>query len=562
MPGSAASLDDGKKHAATGFSQLAVSVILLSSAWPLTKIALSLGSTPIWFAEGRAVLSGATIAVILALRGRLRVPHRDDLPALVAVGVCQLGLYFAFAHEAVAWVAAGRTAILANTTTIWVVPLSLIFLREHIPLRRWLAAGFGLAGVVVLMSPWAIDWSSRDVLIGHAFLLGASLSWSVAIIVTRAATPRSTMFELLPWCFAVSAVLLAPLVLWHAPHGGIGTQPMSWVALAYIGLIAGPFGTWCVIEATATLPAVVSSVGFLTTPAISLILANLMLGEPITAGSAGGIRADHRRRRLCRMAGTAMMLHAIEAGQGDPPLRAAARPVRFGAEFRPRCSARSHSIGGRLRSICAITVRARTMRDMRYATMAADVLQTLERLSALPATLLGHSMGGKAAMQAALMQPDAVARLIVADIAPVPNPPHLRAIAAAMASLPLVPGMTRAQADAALADAVPDAGMRAFLLQNLQTGATPAWRIGLSEIIAEFADIEAWDAPLDARYAGPTLFIAGATSNYIKPEHRPVIRSLFPRARFVTLKNAGHWLHADNPAGFVAVVEAFLTAAG
>jgi O-acetylserine/cysteine efflux transporter len=180
--------------------------------------------------------------------------------------------------------------ILANTTTIWVVPLSLIFLRERIPRRRWFAAGFGLAGVVVLMSPWAIDWSSRDALIGHAFLLGASLSWSVAIIVTRAATPRSTMFELLPWCFAVCAVLLAPLMCLHAPHGGIGTQPMSWAALAYMGLIAGPFGTWCVIQATATLPAVVSSVGFLTTPAISLILANLMLGEPITtdllAGSA------------------------------------------------------------------------------------------------------------------------------------------------------------------------------------------------------------------------------------------------------------------------------------
>jgi drug/metabolite transporter (DMT)-like permease len=234
------------------------------------------------------VLSGATIAVILALRGRLRVPHRDDLPALVAVGVGQLGLYFAFAHEAVAWVAAGRTAILANTTTIWVVPLSLIFLREPIPPRRWLAAGFGLVGIVILMSPWAIDWSSHSVLIGHAFLLAASLSWSVAIIVTRAARPRSTIFELLPWCFVVSAAMLAPLMYWHAPHGGIGVQPMSWVALAYIGLIAGPFGTWCVIEATAALPTVVSSVGFLTTPAISLILANLLLGEPITADLLAG----------------------------------------------------------------------------------------------------------------------------------------------------------------------------------------------------------------------------------------------------------------------------------
>jgi drug/metabolite transporter (DMT)-like permease len=283
IPRTAVASDGGKQSLTAGFIQLATSVVLLSSAWPLTKIAIGLGSTPIWFAEGRALVSGATIGAILALRGRLRVPVRKDLPALVAVGVCQLGLYFAFAHEAVAWIAAGRTAILANTTTIWIAPLSLIFLREHIPVRRWLAAGFGLAGVVVLMSPRAIDWSAREVLIGHAFLLAASLSWSVAIIVTRTATPRSTMFELLPWCFAVSALMLAPLALWHAPDGGIGTRPMSWLALAYIGLIAGPFGTWCVIEATAALPAMVSSVGFLTTPAISLLLANLLLGEPITA---------------------------------------------------------------------------------------------------------------------------------------------------------------------------------------------------------------------------------------------------------------------------------------
>jgi esterase len=188
------------------------------------------------------------------------------------------------------------------------------------------------------------------------------------------------------------------------------------------------------------------------------------------------------------------------------------------------------------------------------------VLRTLDAMSALPATLLGHSMGGKAAMRAALMQPDAVARLIVADIAPVPNPPHLRPVAEAMASLQLVPGMTRAEADTALADAVPEAGMRAFLLQNLQLGQTPHWRIGLQEIIAGFADIEAWDAPVHAQYDGPALCIAGASSHYVRPEHRPIIRALFPRARFVTLKNAGHWLHADNPSGFIAVVEAFLTA--
>jgi pimeloyl-ACP methyl ester carboxylesterase len=71
--------------------------------------------------------------------------------------------------------------------------------------------------------------------------------------------------------------------------------------------------------------------------------------------------------------------------------------------------------------------------------------------------------------------------------------------------------------------------------------------------------IESWSPPPVAPYRGPSLFIAGAMSDYIRPEHRAPIRALFPMARFVTLKNAGHWLHADNPDAFVAVVEAFLT---
>jgi pimeloyl-ACP methyl ester carboxylesterase len=255
-----------------------------------------------------------------------------------------------------------------------------------------------------------------------------------------------------------------------------------------------------------------------------------------------------------------MMLHATEAGQGDTlvllhGLFGSAR--NFGA-VQQQLATGCRVIALDLRNHGASPHDA----DMRCPAMAADVLQTLGRLGALPATLLGHSMGGKVAMHAALVQPDAVARLIVADIAPVAYPPHHRAIAAAMASLPLLPGMTRAQAGDVLSDAVPDAGMRAFLLQNLQLGATPAWRIGLAEIIDALPVIEGWQPPADAHYGGPTLFMAGAASDYIRPEHRPAIRALFPNARFVTLKNAGHWLHAENPSGFVAVVEGFLTATG
>jgi O-acetylserine/cysteine efflux transporter len=279
----AAALSGTAAPGRSGLIALFASVLFLSSAWPLTKLAIGLGASPLWFAESRAVLSGAVAAVVLAFRGRLRAPVLADLPALLAVGALQIGAFFAFAHLAVAWVAAGRTAVLANTTTIWVVPLSVLVLGERIPPRQWLAAALGLAGVGVLTGPWAIDWRSATALIGNGFLLAAGFCWSLAIIVIRAAPPRSSMFVLLPWCFLLASVLLLPLVIGEAARPALGASPGAWVAIAYVGLIAGPLGTWGVMEATLRLPPIVSSVGFLTTPAAGLVLANLVLGEPFTA---------------------------------------------------------------------------------------------------------------------------------------------------------------------------------------------------------------------------------------------------------------------------------------
>jgi O-acetylserine/cysteine efflux transporter len=265
----------------TGLAYLAGAVLLLGSAWPLTKQAVSLGASPLWIAEGRAALSGVTAFAVLGLLGRLQVPRRSDLPSALGIGLLQLAGFFAFAHAAVAWVPAGRTAVLANATTIFIVPFSW-FLGERMAPRRWLAAAIGLLGIAVLTNPWAIDWTDTRVLIGHALLVAAALSWSLAMIVVRRVPPRLSMFQLLPWCFAIASAALLPLVAAEASHGGFGTDPAGWAALAYIGLVAEPLGTWCILQATATLPLVVSSIGFLAGPATGLILANLMLGEPFT----------------------------------------------------------------------------------------------------------------------------------------------------------------------------------------------------------------------------------------------------------------------------------------
>jgi pimeloyl-ACP methyl ester carboxylesterase len=195
---------------------------------------------------------------------------------------------------------------------------------------------------------------------------------------------------------------------------------------------------------------------------------------------------------------------------------------------------------------------------MDYASMAGDVAETMAAAGAAPAAVLGHSMGGKAAMTLALTRPELVSRLLVADIAPVPYPPRQARIVAAMRAVPLRPGLARREADAALmAEGVQDPATRAFLLQNLRfEGEAPAWRCGLDEIAAALADIEGFP-DFASRYEGPALFLLGERSDYVQPEHRPRIRGLFPAARFLTLRGTGHWLHAEKPEEFAGLAEAF-----
>jgi pimeloyl-ACP methyl ester carboxylesterase len=255
-----------------------------------------------------------------------------------------------------------------------------------------------------------------------------------------------------------------------------------------------------------------------------------------------------------------VILHAIEGGTADGRVPVVLVHGLFG---------QARNFGAVQRAVAATRrVIALDLRNhgesphaaaMDYDTMARDVLETLAALDALPCALVGHSMGGKVAMRVALTSAASVARLLVSDIAPVVYDVASADYAAAMAALPLTPGLARAAADAFLAQTVDDKGVRAFLLQNLVFGASPHWRIGLAEIVAAMPDIGGWPAlPEGTVYDGPTVFVSGARSDYIRPEYRGAIRTLFPMARFVAVKDAGHWVHADNPAGFMGVLEAFL----
>jgi esterase len=196
---------------------------------------------------------------------------------------------------------------------------------------------------------------------------------------------------------------------------------------------------------------------------------------------------------------------------------------------------------------------------MSYAAQAADIAETLAALGIERAVVLGHSMGGKAAMILALTRPELIERLIIADIAPRPYPPTLRGVVAAMQALPLHAALTRQEADQALRSAVPEPPIRSFLLQNLRfESVPPSWRIGLGEIATAMPEIEAFTPPLGAHFEGPVLAMAGALSPYIRAEDHAAFRALFPQISFVSIPRAGHWLHAENPEGFNAALKDFL----
>ena len=185
-----------------------------------------------------------------------------------------------------------------------------------------------------------------------------------------------------------------------------------------------------------------------------------------------------------------------------------------------------------------------------YENMATDLAQVLGQ----PSHVLGHSMGGKAAMVLALTRPELVEKLIVADIAPVAYAHTQMGPLEAMRGVDLDAVTSRADAKAQLAHL--DAGVDDFLLQSLDMK-SKEWTLNLDVLATEMDKIIGFP-PVTGRFDGATLFLSGAASDYVKRDHRTTIKPLFPNAKFAKIPNAGHWLHAEKPREFEAAVRAFL----
>ncbi len=198
--------------------------------------------------------------------------------------------------------------------------------------------------------------------------------------------------------------------------------------------------------------------------------------------------------------------------------------------------------------------------SMAYPDMAADIIQLLDKLNYESVILIGHSMGGKVAMNCALAYPQRIKNLIVADIAPVNYQHGFDQIIAAQKALPLEHITNRAEADQFLSQYIDQPTLRQFLLQNLVKNAVQfSWRVNLTAIddqmpiITNFPVISA-----NKNFEKKTLFLRGENSDYLLEEHHAAIKNYFPNSSIQTLPDCGHWLHAEQPQLFYQSVLEYL----
>lgn len=261
--------------------QLAATIVLFGLTWPAMKIGLEAGS-PVWLAAGRATLSATAAFALMAALGRLSLPHRNDWPVILSVGGLQLTSFFALANLGVQSLPAGRSGVLAYTTMIWMVPLSALA-GERVGRRAILGALVGVIGIVVLADPQRFDWHDHRIVLGHAYLLLAGFAWAIAMMHTRRHKWRGTPLDALPWQMSVATVLLWLLAFFLEPDGHLDFDKWQlWMALIYIGVLAGPTGTWAAVSVTRALPPITTSLGMLGVPLVGILSAVPLVHEPIT----------------------------------------------------------------------------------------------------------------------------------------------------------------------------------------------------------------------------------------------------------------------------------------
>ena len=259
---------------------LALLVLAWGLNWVIAKMSLEY-VTPVWVTALRLLPACALFFVLCLATGRLRIPVKADLPVVFSIGLLHMVGFSVLISVGLQFLPAGKSIVLAYTSPLWVVPAAWFFLGEKLTRRKLTGLVIGMLGLVLLLQPGELDWSDRDVLIGHGFVLLAALLWAGSIVYGRAHKWVTPPFALLPWQMLVGG--LTQLVLALAIEG---LPEIKWsvefvLLVGFNCLLGNGLAYWLMNVVSRDLPASAVSMGLLGVPVIGLICSSLVLGETL-----------------------------------------------------------------------------------------------------------------------------------------------------------------------------------------------------------------------------------------------------------------------------------------
>jgi drug/metabolite transporter (DMT)-like permease len=261
---------------------LIIIILVWGISWPINKIGLQY-MPPLWFATMRTFIGMITMFTVVITSGKLIFPKKNDLLLISIIGFLQIAIFMILINLGLQYVDASRSAILVYTTPIWVMPLAILFFHEKATHLKWIGFILGLSGILMMFTPWEINWSNSNELLGNGFLLLAALCWAISILCARNMKWSRTPFELISWQLLVGTI---PIVI-IASNQGPSFTTIQWnVTLIGCLLFSGIFSTalayWGSIKISKELPSTTVSLSFLGVPVVGYICSIIILKEPIT----------------------------------------------------------------------------------------------------------------------------------------------------------------------------------------------------------------------------------------------------------------------------------------
>lgn len=261
-------------------------VAVWAISWPVIKLGI-IGFAPGWYVCLRYAIAAGCLFGFLAARGTVRIPPRSDWPVVIVSGVLQMAVYSLLAAFALKVLPPGRASVLAFSTPIWVVPLAIGWLGERISLRTAMGVVAGSLGVVVIAVP-SLNPSGHVQLLAYGMLLGAALSWAMAIVFVRGHRFTRTALDLAPWQMALAALLSLPVArILDGPLPILELRVA--LSLAYVGPVATAFAYWAVVEVGRHYPPSILSMGLLAAPCLGLVISAVIFDEQIDFALVAGI---------------------------------------------------------------------------------------------------------------------------------------------------------------------------------------------------------------------------------------------------------------------------------